>query len=237
MSKTWREVSHDGVTWMRLPEGVTRIEPFPYRFTRLIEEEDLGAYAGPGGLRRALEAIQSGIRVSDSELANALRGATREEEAWFSAELRKARPGAAPAEPDPKLGEAIRTGNALASPPATIEQAEADARGVERPVWEAPPWRWQFDGREGFGCWSLLDRCGHVLIEGPIDRDADDIRPRVRALTEVAPDLRDALVRCVSVLGLITAAPDLVNGYRGMSIEAQAIANALLAQIEERAGG
>jgi hypothetical protein len=109
--KRKRQFSNDGVNWVDAAPEFQRssvVLNSLHRYTRIVEEEDLGAYVGPDGLRRALEAMQRGERVSDDELRNALKAATPEERAWFEAEMLRAFPA-------PKLGEAIRAGNALAS--------------------------------------------------------------------------------------------------------------------------
>lgn len=83
-------------------------------------------------------------------------------------------------------------------------------------------WQWERVGRG----W-LLRGAGMYCSD---DERGQQPGAEVKALIAAAPELRDALVECVSVLGLITASREGPS-YRDFSIKAQATANALLARL------
>jgi hypothetical protein len=183
-------------------------------------------------------------------------------------------------EADPKLGEAIAAGNALATGAfafdVTVDSQEAERIGLgqrapfpwkderaeysaemrpintahasmddagrityhpnARPVDEHPaPWRWADD--LATGRWILYDARTAVLMVAP--RGRDEASPRVRTLTEAAPEIADALAFAVKALEMakIVARPGS-SLHTDSSIERGWVkARALLAQIEERSRG
>lgn len=140
----------------------------------------------------------------------------------------------APMAVDPKLGEVIAAARRSMEEALVPHLGPRLARVAVHGAGEHPaPWRWCEDLESN--AWILYDAKMNVVMRS--SRGRDEASPSVRALTEAAPDLEDRLLRCVQVLGLMTAAPELADQYRGRSIEAQAHANALLAQIKERSGG
>lgn len=101
------------------------------------------------------------------------------------------------------------------------------------------PWRWVEDHKSG--AWFLYDAHPNILMVSPNGRE--ESAPRIRALTEAAPELAEELRK---VLGLIDVLSPLalsnptavvaVSTREGMSAVLDG-ARALLAQIEERSRG
>lgn len=96
------------------------------------------------------------------------------------------------------------------------------------------PWRWVAGDESDVGRWSLLDGTGAYLIRGARS-GRDQPEPRVRALTEAAPQLFDLIFGNTAYCATPTAPTCCWTPELGVCHEHRKAA--LLAQIEERSRG